>query len=106
MPAISAAPGPYKLVEWQKGAKLVLEANEDYWQGAPAIKRLEYRILAETTTAIVALETGSVDLVMNIGALDAQLVQENPDLAYAETTSTTTYYVALTVQRLLWTTSW
>ena len=85
--------GPYKLVEWQKGAKLVLEANEDYWQGAPAIKRLEYRILAETTTAIVALETGSVDLVMNIGALDAQLVQENPDLAYAETTSTTTYYV-------------
>lgn len=91
--------GPYKLVDWQKGAKLVLEANEDYWQGAPAIKHLEYRILTETTTAIVALETGSVDMVMNIGALDAQMVQNNPDLAYDETTSTTTYYVGFNCQK-------
>lgn len=91
--------GPYKLVEWQKGAKLVLEANEDYWQGAPAIKQVEFRILTETTTSIVALETGSVDLVMNIGALDAQMVQENEDLAYDETTSTTTYYVGFNCQK-------
>jgi len=91
--------GAYKLVEWQKGSKLILEANEDYWQGAPSIKRVEYRILPETTTAIVALETGSVDLVMNIGALDADLVKNNSDLAYDETTSTTTYYVAFNCQK-------
>ena len=91
--------GAYKLVDWQKGAKLILEANKDYWEGAPAIKHVEYRILTESTTSIVALETGSVDLVMNIGALDAQMVQSNDELGYAETTSTTTYYVAFNCQK-------
>lgn len=91
--------GAYRLVEWQKGAKLVLEANEDYWQGPPAIKHLEYRLLSESTTTMVALETGSVDLVMNISALDKQLAEDNPDLGYQETTSTTTWYIAFNCQK-------
>ena len=32
--------GPYKLVAWNKGESLELEAFEDYWGGAPAIKKL------------------------------------------------------------------
>ena len=32
--------GPYKLVSWNPGIELVFEANEDYWGGAPAIKRI------------------------------------------------------------------
>ena len=48
--------GPYKLVEWQKGSKIILEANEDYYKGAPSIKNIELRVLKETTTSMVALE--------------------------------------------------
>ena len=87
----AAAPcgtGPYKLVDWQKGSKLVFEANEDYFLGAPPIKHLEIRVLKEATTAMVALETGDVDMVMNISALDVPTVQSNENLAYYETEGT------------------
>lgn len=29
--------GPYTLVEWRKGDRMVLKANEGYWGGAPAV---------------------------------------------------------------------
>ena len=31
--------GPYKFVSWEKDDKITLEANEDYWNGAPEIHR-------------------------------------------------------------------
>src|SRR5439155_22554473 len=32
--------GPYRVVEWVKDERLVLDANKDYHRGAPAIERL------------------------------------------------------------------
>lgn len=32
--------GPYKFVEWVHDDHLTLEANEDYWEGPPEIKRI------------------------------------------------------------------
>ena len=42
----------------RKGSKIILESNEDYYKGAPAIKHIELRVLKEATTAMVALESG------------------------------------------------
>ena len=32
--------GPYKFVEWVKDDRVVLEANDGYWRGAPKIKKV------------------------------------------------------------------
>ncbi|WP_422646935.1 ABC transporter substrate-binding protein [Actinoalloteichus caeruleus] len=32
--------GPYRLVEWIQGERMVWEANEDYWDGAPEIDQV------------------------------------------------------------------
>ena len=89
--------GPYKLVEWQKGSKIILESNEDYYRGAPAIKHIELRVLKEATTAMVALESGDVDLVYNIGGLDVMAVQSNDKLGYQETNGTAIWNLAFNV---------
>ena len=89
--------GPYKLVDWQKGAKITLEANEDYYKGAPAIKTIELRILKEATTAMVALESGDVDVVYNIGGLDKMTVESNENLTYQETSGTSIWNLAFNV---------
>lgn len=89
--------GPYKLVEWQKGSKIILESNEDYYKGAPAIKHIELRVLKEATTAMVALESGDVDLVYNIGGLDVMSVQSNDKLGYQETNGTSIWNLAFNV---------
>ena len=49
--------GPYKFVRWDIGDKLVLEANDEYWEGAPAIKDLTFKICLDTNAALVALQT-------------------------------------------------
>lgn len=89
--------GPYKLVEWQKGSKIILESNEDYYKGAPSIKHIELRVLKEATTAMVALESGDVDLVHNIGGLDVMTVQSNDKLGYQETNGTSIWNLAFNV---------
>ncbi len=58
--------GAYKLVEWAKGSYMILEANADYWEGAPAIERVEVRPLNEASTRFAALISGQADLVKGI----------------------------------------
>ena len=55
--------GPYKLVRWVKDDRMVLEANPDYWRGAPAIKRATFRPIPAEASRASALLSGEVDLV-------------------------------------------
>src|SRR5437660_8666068 len=58
--------GPYRLVEWVKDERLVLDANKDYHRGAPAIERLVFRPVPELTTRVAALLSGQADLVSDV----------------------------------------
>ncbi len=55
--------GPFKFVEWRKGERTTVEANEQYWKGAPAIKTLVFRVIPETATQIAELLSGGVDII-------------------------------------------
>jgi len=55
--------GPYKLVEWQSGEKIVLESNPEYFEGQPYIKRIVYRIIPDQATQFLELQTGSLDFM-------------------------------------------
>lgn len=55
--------GPYKFVEWVPGEKVVLEANEDYFEGRPYIKRVVYRIVPDQSTQFMELQSGGLDLM-------------------------------------------
>ncbi len=53
--------GPYRFVEWLGGEKIVLEANRDYFDGSPYIKRFVFRIIPDTSTQFLELQTGGLD---------------------------------------------
>ncbi len=55
--------GAYKFVSYEEGQKLVLEAFEDYFRGVPKIKNLVFEIITDPASALMALESGEVDLV-------------------------------------------
>ncbi len=55
--------GPYRFVEWQSGEKIVLEANRDYFEGSPYIKRFVFRIIPDTSTQFLELQTGGLDFM-------------------------------------------
>jgi peptide/nickel transport system substrate-binding protein len=53
--------GSYKFVSWQTDQKIVLEANPDYWDGAPHIKKFVMRVIPDQATEFLELLNGGVD---------------------------------------------
>ena len=53
--------GPFKVVEWRSGESVTLEANPDFYRGAPYLDRWVMRILPSSDAALVALQTGEID---------------------------------------------
>lgn len=54
--------GPYQFESWEAGRRVVLTANEDYFEGAPEIKRLEVIPISDDSAAEMALMSGEIDL--------------------------------------------
>lgn len=67
--------GPYMLDEWIKEEKLVLDAFEDYWAGAPAIKTVTFRPITNPATRTAALLTGEVDIIQDLAVRDVERVR-------------------------------
>ncbi len=53
--------GPYRFVSWERGERLVYEANPAYWRGAPPAKRLDIRIVPDPGTNFTSLLSGALD---------------------------------------------
>ena len=85
--------GAYKFVKWDVSQQIVLEANKDYFAGAPSIKKLTFKIIPDSNTAFVALEKGEADLNFNVSAVDYNQAKENPDLETDEVVGNS-YYAA------------
>lgn len=64
--AAGTGTGPYKLVDWVEGEYLILEANPDYWQGAPKIERVIWQEYATEDAIVQALLAGEVDVVYEL----------------------------------------
>lgn len=58
--------GPYKWVEWVKGSHFTLEANPDYWRGAPKVQRVTFKLIPEIATRVAALKAGEADIVFQL----------------------------------------
>jgi peptide/nickel transport system substrate-binding protein len=58
--------GPYEVKEWKTGEYLLLERNEEYWRGAPAIRQILFRFLPSSNTRMNQLRAGEVHVVDNV----------------------------------------
>ncbi|WP_226575298.1 ABC transporter substrate-binding protein [Acuticoccus sediminis] len=59
--------GPYKLVEWVRDNKLVMEPNADYWGGAPeGVTQLVWRPVPNDMARAAGLQAGEFDIATNL----------------------------------------
>lgn len=91
--------GPFQFVEWISSDKVVLEANEEYFKGAPKIKKIIFRNIPEQTNRILGLETGEIDLVYDIEGMDKNDVAENKKLNFIEAPGLTTVYLGFNLKK-------
>jgi peptide/nickel transport system substrate-binding protein len=72
--------GPYKLVRWSKDEEIVLEANDQYWRGAPKIKTVVFRPIPDDAVRVAALQNGEVDVAVNIPPHLANIINNHPKI--------------------------
>ena len=58
--------GPFQVVEWNKGKYIRLEANKDYWGGAPKIDTLLFENYKSADTMTADLKQGTIDAAVEL----------------------------------------
>ncbi len=53
--------GPYKVTEWRKGDRLVLDANESYFAGAPKVKKVTVVFVTDDNQRAGRMQAGEFD---------------------------------------------
>ena len=72
--------GPYKLVNWQRGVRIDLEAAPGYWRGKAPFEKVAFRGVSDGSTRIADLRTGKADIIRGVGPDDAPLIARDPNL--------------------------
>ena len=72
--------GPFIFESQGIDDSVVLLANEDYFLGAPEIKTLTLQPTVDMATAVIALQTGEVDIIFNIPAAQLSTIANDGNL--------------------------
>lgn len=89
--------GPYRFVEWKSGESVTLEANLDYWRGAPKIERIVVSFIEGVQNSANALLAGELDFARIDGA-DLAPFQDNPDFKIVNAPRDLQRYVGFNTQ--------
>ena len=87
--------GPFRLTEWTRGQRAVLEAKQDYWGGAAKLKKAVVRFMSESADRRMALERGDIDIAENILIDQIPALVGNPDVVVKRYPSQLVEYVYL-----------
>ena len=60
--------GPFTMERWQKGDRIILSRNPDYWGERPALAEIVFRFVADPNAAHAALLAGDIDAFPNYPA--------------------------------------
>lgn len=66
-----AGTGPYTLADWSPDQSYTFEAWEDYWGGAPNIKKITFKVITDPQSRANALESGEIDMMSGYQSLAA-----------------------------------
>ncbi len=59
--------GPFKLVDWRRDDRIIVERNDDYWQeGLPYLDRITFRPLPDEDTRLASLVSRDLDAIITL----------------------------------------
>ncbi|MDR3230798.1 MAG: ABC transporter substrate-binding protein, partial [Synergistaceae bacterium] len=61
--------GPFRLDSWAKDAEFVMTANKEFYDGAPKLQKLVFKVIVDGNSRAMALESGEIDMMSGRNAL-------------------------------------
>jgi peptide/nickel transport system substrate-binding protein len=90
----SAGSGPFVLKSWKANEVITMDAFADYRHGAPAMKRVIVRHVAEPSAQRLLLEKSDVDMARNLTPDQVKGIEGNADIAIDNNPKGTVVYMA------------
>ena len=87
--------GPFKFVDLVRDDRMVVEAFDRHWRGAPKIRRIAFRPIPEPFTRVAALRNGGLDLITNVPPNLGRELEHVPGIKVLRVPSTWIIYLGL-----------
>jgi peptide/nickel transport system substrate-binding protein len=93
--------GPFRFARWEKGDRIVLEKNADYWRAdrVPVLDEMVFEVIEDPRQRLVALESGALDLAISVLPEELQFVALHPGLVLHETAANNVSYLGINMDR-------
>jgi len=95
----SAGSGPFVLVKWEKGDRVILDANPNHFRYPPKVKRVVIKEINEATSRRLQVEKGDIDIAWEMYADQIKELKKNPALRIESSPATIIYYVGMNVTK-------
>ena len=80
--------GPFELKSWDKGSKITLAANANYYKGKPKIDTIEISVIPDNNVRLIALESGDLDFITSpVPPQDLARIKGEKNLVVEQTTA-------------------
>jgi peptide/nickel transport system substrate-binding protein len=70
--------GPFKMVEWVRGQRMVMARNDEYWGKKPYVDRMVYRPIIEPAARAAALKAGEVHIAWDLPVDQVESIKNDP----------------------------
>lgn len=94
--------GPFSFQGQKSGDSITLDANPDYWGGAPKVAGVIFRFIPEKSTALSALQAGEIDWTDSIPTQRVNQLRDDDSVNLAVVPSNDYWYFALNEARQPW----
>ncbi|WP_020590211.1 ABC transporter substrate-binding protein [Desulfobacter curvatus] len=90
-----AGSGPYTLRTWKASELIILDANKNYWGGAPKLNRVVIRHIVGSASQRMLLEKGDIDMARNLTGDDLKSLEKNKNIKIQTRAKGAIYYLGL-----------
>lgn len=88
-----AGTGPFKLGSWDRGERITLVRNDDYWGEAPVLDSVVFLTVPENTTRMALVETGDAHVAVRVPPQDIMRLNALPNVTVENVSSVRTIYI-------------
>jgi peptide/nickel transport system substrate-binding protein len=87
--------GPYKFESWLPGERLTLVANDKAWHGKPAVDRVTFLPIPDSTARALRIRKGSVHIATALSPQGVESLREQPSVSVVEQPGLNVAFLAL-----------
>ncbi|MFS7244707.1 ABC transporter substrate-binding protein [Rahnella inusitata] len=91
--------GAFTFAEWKANQRVVVTANDSYWDGKPAVKNVVFRPITDGNTRVAEMLSGGIDAMVEVPPDTVKLFAEKSNrFRLYQTTGPHVWYVMLNTQ--------